>query len=167
VHSVAQPWCSCTPALSSVVSASSVLATPPACPSSPDLGAAAMCPRAFNPSSSSAHDYTVVFSAGQVQPSAPDQLEGSFGLFFAGQTASLRFPANQANASAAVCELAFESLPNVRDVSCFVEANRSDSFGNTTYVVRVNAWASAFDSYMTNLWSHDGNPPTALWACDA
>jgi hypothetical protein len=126
-----------------------------------------MCPRALNPSQPNGLDYTLVFSTRRGATSSSGELSGAFGLFFAGQTATLPFPANEANATAAMCEASFESLPNVADVSCFRVANNSAIYGNGTYVVRVNAWSGNFDSYMNNMWHHDGDPAITHWACDS
>lgn len=131
------------------------------------LIAAGMCPRATNPSQPNGLDYTFVFRTRHAASTTSGELAGSFGLFFAGQTATLHFPANEANASATMCEVAFESLPNVADVSCFRVANNSGVYGNGTYIVRINAWSGNFDSYMNNMWFHDGNPPISHWACDS
>ncbi|KAA0154894.1 hypothetical protein FNF29_02035 [Cafeteria roenbergensis] len=120
-----------------------------------------MCPRAANPSATSSTDYTVVFTVQSSNSSG--EVNGTVGIFFAGQQATLPMPANLDDVTSDYCKLVFESLPNVRTVSCS-KSNHSGS--SKSFAVSILEWATVFDSYMNNIWYHDGAPTLESWACD-
>ncbi len=122
---------------------------------------AGMCPRAANPSATSSTDYTVVFTVQSSNSSS--EVNGTVGIFFAGQQATLPMPANLDDVTSDYCKLVFESLPNVRTVSCS-KSNHSGS--SKSFAVAILEWATVFDSYMNNIWYHDGAPTLESWACD-
>ncbi|KAA0165137.1 hypothetical protein FNF31_02153 [Cafeteria roenbergensis] len=64
-------------------------------------------------------------------------------------------PANLDDVTSDYCKLVFESLPNVRTVSCS-KSNHSGS--SKSFAVAILEWATVFDSYMNNIWYHDGAP---------
>lgn len=120
-----------------------------------------MCPRAANPSSVSSTDYAVVFT---VQSSGSSgQVNGTVGIFFSGQQATMPMPASFDDVTTDYCKLVFESLPNIKAVRCS-RGNQSDSA--KSFTVAVLEWASVFDSFMNNIWYHDGAPTLESWACD-
>lgn len=122
---------------------------------------AGMCPRAANPSSTLSTDYTVVFTV--QSSSSSGEVNGTVGIFFSGQQATMPMPANFDEVTPAYCKLVFESLPNVRKVSCS-RGNQSDF--SKSFTVAILEWATVFDSFMNNIWFHDGAPTLESWACD-
>lgn len=76
-----------------------------------------MCPRGDDPETTNQHDFTLVIRTGV---DAVDTLDGSFAFFWTGQTTSTSLTADASAGTELNCEEAFESLPNIDDVTCFI-----------------------------------------------
>ena len=119
-----------------------------------------MCPKGFDPLKTSAVFYreiNVTTNATAVGAG----LNGTFVMTFDGF--SFEFDANATLFDDAACEVAWESLDNVEQVTC----RRGDlnAAWGATYNIQFLAWPAI--PMQNNVFHHEGNPPLSSFTCDA
>lgn len=116
-----------------------------------------MCPKGDDPMTVSAGYHTVQMTLTTADNSATG-LAGTVVLKFDGHEATMA-----ADADAAACEAAWESLGNVEDVSCTRSVDGSSGY-TAQYTVELRSFP-LFPS-QNNVYSHTGNPAASSFSCD-
>ena len=119
-----------------------------------------MCPRGDNPETTHQTDFTFTLT---VAPSdSGGALSGALRFWFNGQVVGTTLTAVGTSSSGALCEAAFNSLPNVAVTHCTRVSVNSGTKG-AVYAVRLTQFA---DGLQNNLHMHNGANLLPVLACD-
>jgi hypothetical protein len=120
-----------------------------------------MCPRGDNPDTTNQADFTFTLT---VAPSdSGGVLSGALRFWFNGQVVATTLTAVGTSSSGALCEAAFNSLPNVAITHCNLVSTNSGTKG-AVYAVRLTRFADG--SLQNNLHMHNGAGLLSELACD-